>query len=98
MARKQQVFNLHLSDQNYMFLRIPKISWLKDIKLYIKGENSNERHFNFSGIKYIKYWKKFNSKTKKSLQASKLNNKYNGYLTVPWLDDSKPWKILRWDT
>ena len=57
LARKQEVFKIHLPDQNHIFLFIPKISWLRGIKL---GRNSNKREFNLSVIKDIKHRKKFN--------------------------------------
>ena len=91
LVKKQQVSNVHFSDQNCIFLWMPKVSWSKDINLYIGGENLNSRHFNFSGTKAIKHLKKFSSKTKKDFKVSKLNTKllYQGYLILPWLHDDK---------
>ena len=51
LVKNQQVSNVQFSDQNYIFLWIPKVSLSKDINLYLRGENVNARHFNFSGIK-----------------------------------------------
>ena len=68
---------------------MPNISWLKYIKLYKRGRNSNT-HFNFTGIKII-HWEK-NSKRIKTVKAWKLNTKYYGYLILPSLDNFKPWK------
>ena len=92
LVKKQQVSNAQFSDQNCIFLWMPKVSWSEDINLYIKGENLNTRHFNFSGIKDVRHSKKFNSKTKKHCKRSKLNTKSKGYLLLLRLHDDE---ILR---
>ena len=79
-----------MSDRNYMFLRIPKFFWLKDIKLYIKGGNSNKRHFNYSGIKYKSIIERYSILKGKKLQSMKVKHQ------IPWLPYGyKPWKKSR---
>ena len=63
------------------------ISWLKYIKWYQGGTNSNNTHFKVNQRLYIE---KKNSKREKSFKPWKLNAKYCGYLILPSLDKIKP--------
>ena len=67
LARKWQVSNIHLSDQNQITLYMSNISLSKYINFYRRGRNSNNTHFNFTGIK--DYTLEKNSNRKKGLKA-----------------------------
>ena len=66
------------------------ISLSKYINFYRRGRNSNNTHFNFTGIK--DYTLEKNSNRKKGLKAWKLNTKSYGYLILLSLDNIKSWK------
>ena len=85
LARKQQVANVHFSDQNWIFLWMSKVSWSKDINLYIEGGKLNE--FQLFLNKGYHTLKQIQFKKKKRFQGVKVKQ------SIPQVSDIP---LIRW--